>query len=119
MLEEEAGECGDGSLDPPGEECDDGNTLDGDCCSSTCQYESVATECRAAAGVCDAPDYCDGAGTCDADGKLTSECRAVGGPVRHRGRLRRREQRLSGGCGRASDDRVPGLHRRLRPGRAV
>jgi cysteine-rich repeat protein len=28
--------CGDGALDP-GEECDDGNLLDGDCCSSSCQ----------------------------------------------------------------------------------
>src|SRR3989454_3076688 len=29
--------CGNGFLDP-GEQCDDGNTLDGDCCSSTCQF---------------------------------------------------------------------------------
>ena len=31
--------CGDGTVDP-GEECDDGNALDGDCCSSTCQFPS-------------------------------------------------------------------------------
>eukprot|EP00998_Keelungia_sp_KM082_P008820 NODE_4_length_4662_cov_63.651378_g3_i0.p1 GENE.NODE_4_length_4662_cov_63.651378_g3_i0~~NODE_4_length_4662_cov_63.651378_g3_i0.p1 ORF type:complete len:1226 (+),score=432.43 NODE_4_length_4662_cov_63.651378_g3_i0:260-3679(+) len=30
--------CGDGTLDQ-GEECDDGNTADGDCCSSTCTLE--------------------------------------------------------------------------------
>lgn len=30
--------CGDGSLDP-GEECDDGNTRDGDCCSGLCRTE--------------------------------------------------------------------------------
>ena len=59
------------------EECDDGNTDPGDCCSPTCQYESAATVCRHAAGICDAPDNCDGAGTCTADAKLTSECRAA------------------------------------------
>jgi cysteine-rich repeat protein len=67
--------CGDDTVDP-GEDCDDGNTNPGDCCSPTCQYESVATECRAAAGVCDAADNCDGAGACTADAKLTTECRA-------------------------------------------
>jgi len=30
--------CGNGRLDAP-EECDDGNTVSGDCCSSTCQRE--------------------------------------------------------------------------------
>ena len=34
------GACGDGNLDSEaGEECDDGNTVDGDGCSSTCQIE--------------------------------------------------------------------------------
>ena len=42
-------------------------------------FEPVTTECRAAAGVCDAADYCDGAGSCTADAKLTSECRASAG----------------------------------------
>ena len=59
-----------------GEDCDDGNTAAGDCCSPTCQFESASTECRPAAGVCDAPDNCDGAGSCTPDAKLTSECRA-------------------------------------------
>ncbi|MHC4275562.1 MAG: hypothetical protein ACYSUR_18115, partial [Planctomycetota bacterium] len=67
--------CGDGVTEGA-EQCDDGNTDPGDCCSPSCQYESAATVCRAAAGACDAADFCDGAGACTADGKLTSECRA-------------------------------------------
>ena len=39
-------------------------------------FEPVTTECRSAAGVCDAPDYCDGvSAACTADAKLTTECR--------------------------------------------
>ena len=68
--------CGNGLVEGS-EECDDGNTEPSDCCSPTCQYESAATVCRQAAGVCDAPDNCDGAGTCTADAKLTVECRAA------------------------------------------
>jgi cysteine-rich repeat protein len=34
----DVGSCGDGIVDP-GEQCDDGNTLDGDGCSSTCETE--------------------------------------------------------------------------------
>ena len=37
------GACGNGILDG-GEQCDDGNTISGDCCSSTCQIE--ATPCN-------------------------------------------------------------------------
>ena len=36
--------CGDGTLDG-GELCDDGNTNDGDCCSSSCQFEPLASPC--------------------------------------------------------------------------
>jgi M6 family metalloprotease-like protein len=36
--------CGNGVLEP-GEVCDDGNTLDGDCCSSTCGFPAA---CKAA-----------------------------------------------------------------------
>ncbi|HZR79597.1 MAG TPA: myxococcus cysteine-rich repeat containing protein [Candidatus Binatia bacterium] len=36
--------CGDGTVDA-GEECDDGNTTDGDCCSSTCTRELVDPAC--------------------------------------------------------------------------
>ncbi len=40
--------CGDGILGP-GEECDDGNTDDGDGCSSTCEIENTPPDCSAAA----------------------------------------------------------------------
>jgi cysteine-rich repeat protein len=36
--------CGNGTADA-GEACDDGNTLDGDCCSSTCQVEADGSTC--------------------------------------------------------------------------
>src|SRR4249920_105913 len=36
-----------------GEQCDDGNTLGGDCCSPSCQFESSSTVCRSAAAGCD------------------------------------------------------------------
>jgi cysteine-rich repeat protein len=39
-------ECGDGLHEPAcGEECDDGNLLDGDCCSATCRLEGFGTGC--------------------------------------------------------------------------
>lgn len=47
--------CGNGVVDP-GETCDDGNVLDGDCCSATCQAEETrfgdlgATACVDGAG---------------------------------------------------------------------
>ena len=52
-------QCGDGVVEP-GEDCDDGNTADGDCCSATCQFEPAGTACG---GGCD-PGTCDGAGVC-------------------------------------------------------
>ncbi|RMD82238.1 MAG: hypothetical protein D6815_09720, partial [Candidatus Dadabacteria bacterium] len=36
--------CGNGVVGPS-EECDDGNTVDGDCCSSRCRYESAGSPC--------------------------------------------------------------------------
>jgi cysteine-rich repeat protein len=36
--------CGNGTVDP-GEQCDDGNTVSGDCCSATCQFESSGSTC--------------------------------------------------------------------------
>lgn len=36
--------CGDGNVDV-GEDCDDGNSIDGDGCSSTCVQEAIGTNC--------------------------------------------------------------------------
>lgn len=49
--------CGNGVLEV-NEECDDGNTTDGDCCSSACFFET--TECRPPTGECDAAEFCTG-----------------------------------------------------------
>lgn len=38
--------CGDGIVDGPGEQCDDGNNTNGDCCSSTCQNEADGNSCQ-------------------------------------------------------------------------
>jgi cysteine-rich repeat protein len=56
------GGCGDTNIDA-GEQCDDGNVLDGDCCSSTCQFEGAAAPCDDG-DACSSGDACDGAGTC-------------------------------------------------------
>lgn len=69
--------CGDG-LRAPGEECDDGNSDNGDCCSAICTYEPNGSTCEADA--CTVGDACDGAGTClpgsssCGDGVLQSAC---------------------------------------------
>src|SRR5204863_355693 len=74
--------CGDGVLDPD-EQCDDGNLEDGDCCSSTCQFEDATTLCRPAAGPCDVAEFCTGtSGSCPVDRfqAATLECRGAVGP---------------------------------------
>ena len=74
--------CGDGVLDPD-EQCDDGNLEDGDCCSSTCQFEAATTLCRPAAGPCDVAEFCTGtSGSCPVDQfqPATLECRGAIGP---------------------------------------
>src|SRR5437870_2366533 len=71
--------CGDGVLDP-GEQCDDGNVQDGDCCSSTCRFEPATTLCRPAAGACDLAEFCTGSSSsCLADQlePSTFECRGA------------------------------------------
>jgi cysteine-rich repeat protein len=50
--------CGNGVIDP-GEQCDDGNRVDGDCCSASCQIEPAGSVCNLDDGL-----YCDGAETC-------------------------------------------------------
>jgi cysteine-rich repeat protein len=54
--------CGDGFVDP-GEDCDDGNILEGDCCSALCQFEPVDSPCPDGL-YCNGDETCDGAGTC-------------------------------------------------------
>jgi cysteine-rich repeat protein len=54
--------CGDDSVSGS-EQCDDGNTDDGDCCSSTCQYEASGSACSDG-DACTTGETCDGAGSC-------------------------------------------------------
>jgi uncharacterized delta-60 repeat protein len=62
--------CGDGILDA-GEQCDDGNTTDGDCCSSACTFEPSGAPCSDA-NACTTGEACDGAGACA--GGVTTTC---------------------------------------------
>jgi cysteine-rich repeat protein len=48
--------CGNGHLEP-GETCDDGNTLAGDCCSPTCANEAAGTACSDS-NACTGTDLC-------------------------------------------------------------
>ena len=73
----EASLCGDGNLDF-GEECDDGNRANGDCCSASCRAEPTTQSCGpdTDSNVCTKP-YCDGLGYCDQNGLLeptTKDC---------------------------------------------
>jgi cysteine-rich repeat protein len=54
--------CGNGIVEA-GESCDDGNTTDGDCCSSTCALEAAGSACSDG-NACTQSDVCDGAGRC-------------------------------------------------------
>jgi len=59
-------ECGNGVVEP-GEQCDDGNTTDGDGCSATCQTETTpAAVCGN--GVVEAGEQCDDGNTTSGDG---------------------------------------------------
>ncbi len=55
--------CGNGRLEA-GEICDDGNTSDGDCCSSTCTHDPAGTACGNDGNACTVGSTCDGAGLC-------------------------------------------------------
>lgn len=54
--------CGDGTLHE-GEQCDDGNHEDGDCCSAACDFELEGSLCEGDGERC-TTDRCDGAGAC-------------------------------------------------------
>src|SRR5262249_49207916 len=59
--------CGGGVVGYP-QEWDDGNTIGGDCCSASCQFEAATVVCRPAAGDCDVAEYCTGSSAdCPAD----------------------------------------------------
>jgi cysteine-rich repeat protein len=73
--------CGDGFREGS-ETCDDGNTADGDCCSSTCGLDAAGTACTDG-DVCTLNESCDAAGHCvpastracaDADPCTTDTC---------------------------------------------
>jgi uncharacterized delta-60 repeat protein len=68
--------CGDGELSAF-EDCDDENTVDGDCCSSTCHYDPVDSPCPDD-DLCNGDETCDGAGTCDPG--IALDCGEDGNP---------------------------------------
>jgi cysteine-rich repeat protein len=73
--------CGNRSNEK-GEDCDDGNTTNGDGCSSRCLYEGSASTCGN--GVKDAHENCDDGNTADGDGcsaVCLSEGASIGGSV--------------------------------------
>jgi cysteine-rich repeat protein len=79
--------CGDGILDP-GEDCDDGNTVNGDCCAANCSAEPDG-------GACDDGETCTTSDQCAA-----GACVGTGGHGRHalRGRQPLHRRHLSGGA---------------------
>jgi len=64
--------CGNGVVDP-GEECDDGNTVSGDCCSAACFFEQGGCACNDA-NVCTDDGTCNGTGTCQVVGFNANPC---------------------------------------------
>ena len=54
--------CGDGIVDV-GEQCDDGNTFGGDCCSPACARSAAGTPCEDG-NACTVGDFCNGSGVC-------------------------------------------------------
>lgn len=54
--------CGDGLVRFP-EDCEDGNTVGGDCCSASCGFEFIGSPCGTDGNSCTS-DICDAAGAC-------------------------------------------------------
>ncbi|HVV87757.1 MAG TPA: DUF4215 domain-containing protein [Kofleriaceae bacterium] len=66
--------CGDGVLQTvAGEQCDDGNTADGDGCSSTCQVEAD-TFCRSQSPALGYPSACQAIGCGDGNVEAGEQC---------------------------------------------
>jgi cysteine-rich repeat protein len=63
--------CGNGALET-GEDCDDGGVADGDCCSSSCSFEALGSDCEDGDACTDA-DTCDGGGACLAGSPLVCD----------------------------------------------
>jgi cysteine-rich repeat protein len=55
--------CGNNDVET-GEDCDDGNTAPGDCCSDLCAFEAAGGPCEDG-DACTVSDTCDGGGVCD------------------------------------------------------
>jgi cysteine-rich repeat protein len=67
--------CGNGIVEFD-EQCDDGNGVDGDCCSALCRRVPAGTPCGDDGRPCTS-DVCDAAGACTHPaGNLGTECRA-------------------------------------------
>jgi cysteine-rich repeat protein len=66
--------CGDGEIDGQLEECDDGNVLDGDCCSSICTTDSFGTPCGPDDGNPCTDEICNGEGQCFSDIDQENPC---------------------------------------------
>lgn len=69
--------CGDGVLDP-GEQCDDGNTQDGDGCEASCAPTPAAAICGN--GVIEAGELCDDGNDATGDGCALCQLEASPGP---------------------------------------
>jgi cysteine-rich repeat protein len=111
-----AATCGDGVIES-GEQCDDGNTQDGDCCSSSCQFETAGNGLQGV-GRCLRPRRDVHRVERDVPGRREEHRRVPSGGrrVRRGGELRRREQQLPRRRAAARGHRMPGVGGRVRPG---
>lgn len=69
--------CGDGAVNQASEQCDDGNTANGDGCSSTCQVETTDPVCGDGT-VNQSSEQCDDGNTANGDG-CSSTCQVESG----------------------------------------
>jgi cysteine-rich repeat protein len=65
--------CGNG-IRCGAEQCDDGNTSSGDCCSAACTYEAASAPCDDH-DLCTILDVCNGSGTCAGTAAPEPVCR--------------------------------------------